>query len=88
MARVERFDVCANVGSPFCDHGSGTRVTTGFIRQLPGKDCRGRFVAIDDQADVCFISFLRAIIGVPGGMIAAESGRVIIYTTYTIPVVY
>ena len=87
MRRIERFDVSADVRSPFRDNRGRASRAAGLICQLPGKDCGRGLVAIYDEADEGLVRFLGSVISEPGGVVAAKCPGIVIDTADTVPVV-
>ena len=58
-----------------------------LVTQLPGEDCRRRFVAVDDEGDISLIGFLSRGVRVEGRSITAEDIAVGVDTAEVVPIV-
>ena len=87
VCRVDGFDVCAYAFGPSRDHGGGAAGAARLVAQFPTEDCRGGFVAIDDELDPSLVGSLGYSIGVEGGRIPSVGRCVSVYTTEIIPII-
>lgn len=87
MVRIERLDIRASVRGPVCDDGRFAPAAAGFVAELPGKDGRTRFIAVDYELHISFVSCLGFLVCVERCCGAAEGGGVGVDATEIVPIV-
>lgn len=78
MVRVERFDVCRDLGGPLRDDRGGTAVAARLVGQLPREDGGRRRVPRYDRLDIRLVLRLGCGVGKPRRLGAAEGSDVLI----------